>query len=299
MKIILYLITTFQKLRGSQFIITSIDPGTESFIVSKHSITLLLIIAITAITGTAIISSHGIHYISDLINVRVQIRRHHFLNEYYCDLPDSIDHCINHLLVSNFQIVHSSTISSKNELFSRSHKGWEAFAPKVTVMYPFCCQGFENSDTIVYAIKKMFKGLKNSQQQFFINPVPGWISSGFGMRTDPVFEGSAFHKGVDIAAPVGTPVFCAADGVVSFSGWKPFLGNSILVQLNHTNLLTIYGHLHSMTISRSDSVFQGQVIGYVGSTGKSTGPHLHFEIRHNEVSINPVSFLLPPDTLID
>lgn len=299
MRTMLDLITTLKSFRHSNIIITSIYPNKESFIASKYAINAFLIVAITAIIGTATISAHVIHYVYDLVHLNVQVRKNHLLKGYHHNLPDSIDQFINHLLVSDFRIVQTSAICTKKELFSRSLEDWQAFSPKVTVMHPFCCPGFENSDSIVNAIKKMFKSLKTSQQQPLITPVSGWISSGFGMRTDPVFEGTAFHKGVDIAAPIGTPVFCAADGFVTFCGWKPFLGNSIFVRLNHTELLTIYGHLHTTTISENDSVFQGQIIGNVGSTGKSTGPHLHFEIRLNEVSINPISFLLPPDTLID
>jgi murein DD-endopeptidase MepM/ murein hydrolase activator NlpD len=166
-------------------------------------------------------------------------------------------------------------------------------------MHPFCCPGFTNSDTIVSIIRSLFRDFHPSQLQSFTCPAKGWISSGFGMRTDPVFEGTAFHKGVDIAAPIGTPVYCAADGVVIFCGRKPLLGNTIFISLNQTKLITIYGHLHSITISRKDSVFQGQIIGHVGSTGKSTGPHLHFEVRIGDAPVNPISLLLPIDTLLD
>ncbi len=134
---------------------------------------------------------------------------------------------------------------------------------------------------------------------FLSCPTSGWISSHFGMRTDPIFEGTAFHKGIDIAAPEGTPVYCAADGIVEFCGFKPLLGNAIYIRHPQTNLITVYGHLLSCTISKNKKIQRGQQLGLVGSTGKSTGPHLHFEVRHFGIPINPILNLVPLDTLLD
>lgn len=130
-------------------------------------------------------------------------------------------------------------------------------------------------------------------------PTSGWISSHFGMRTDPVFEGTAFHKGIDIAAVEGTPVYCAADGIVDFCGNKPLLGNVVYIRHPEKKLITIYGHLRTCSIRKNRWVQKGQLLGHVGSTGKSTGPHLHFEVRHYGVPINPIPNLLHSDTLLD
>lgn len=115
------------------------------------------------------------------------------------------------------------------------------------------------------------------------------ISSGFGMRTHPIMGYSRMHKGVDFSAPTGTPIMAAGDGTVAFKGWKGGYGNFVLIRHNKT-YETAYAHMSRFAnISEGNRVKQGQVIGYVGSTGASTGAHLHYEVRQNEEQVNPVS----------
>ncbi|MDB5615736.1 MAG: family metallopeptidase [Devosia sp.] len=115
-------------------------------------------------------------------------------------------------------------------------------------------------------------------------------SSGFGNRTDPFTHGRAFHAGLDFAAPKGTTVFSAGKGVVSFVGTKAGYGN--VVEVTHPNgLLTRYGHLSGFLSEEGQSVNTGTPIAKVGSTGRSTGPHLHFEVRKSDVAINPKAFI--------
>lgn len=115
-------------------------------------------------------------------------------------------------------------------------------------------------------------------------------SSGFGNRTDPFTRGRAFHAGLDFAAPKGTTVFSAGKGVVSFVGTKAGYGN--VVEVTHPNgLLTRYGHLSGFLSVEGQAVNTGTPIAKVGSTGRSTGPHLHFEIRKSDVAINPKAFI--------
>jgi murein DD-endopeptidase MepM/ murein hydrolase activator NlpD len=125
----------------------------------------------------------------------------------------------------------------------------------------------------------------------FIWPVNGPITSGFGYRTDPVTGLTAFHSGIDIGAACGTPIEAAGTGVVITAGWNSGgYGNMTLI--NHGNgLSTLYGHQSSIIVTASQSVTQGQVIGYVGSTGKSTGCHLHFEVRVNGTPVDPTGYL--------
>ncbi len=124
----------------------------------------------------------------------------------------------------------------------------------------------------------------------FIRPVPGPITSGFGNRTDPVTGATAFHAGLDFGAPCGTPIKAAGTGVVLSAGANGGYGNATLI--NHGNgLSTLYGHQSSIIVSAGQSVTQGQVIGYVGSTGKSTGCHLHFEVRVGGNPVNPTAYL--------
>jgi murein DD-endopeptidase MepM/ murein hydrolase activator NlpD len=98
------------------------------------------------------------------------------------------------------------------------------------------------------------------------------------------------HEGIDIGVPTGTPVVAAAAGQVIHAGWLGGYGN--LVVIDHGgNLATAYGHQSSIAVSCGQSVSQGQVIGYVGSTGRSTGPHLHFEVRINGGAVDPYGYL--------
>jgi len=116
------------------------------------------------------------------------------------------------------------------------------------------------------------------------------MSSGFGYRTDP-FDGSpAFHAGLDFKGPVGAPIFAAARGTIAFVGQRPGYGNC--VEIDHGNgLLTRYAHMSGFRAHAGEPVAAGQLIGVVGSTGRSTGPHLHFEVRLNGQPVNPRPFL--------
>jgi murein DD-endopeptidase MepM/ murein hydrolase activator NlpD len=125
----------------------------------------------------------------------------------------------------------------------------------------------------------------------FIWPVSGPITSPFGYRTDPVTGATAFHAGIDIGASCGTPIKAAGTGVILEAGFNSGgYGNMTLI--NHgAGLSTLYGHQSSIIVSVGQSVTQGQVIGYVGSTGKSTGCHLHFEVRVNGNPVDPLGYL--------
>jgi murein DD-endopeptidase MepM/ murein hydrolase activator NlpD len=118
-------------------------------------------------------------------------------------------------------------------------------------------------------------------------PVPGGITSGFGMRFHPILNYSRMHQGVDLRATYGTPIIAVADGRVEFAGWHGGHGNA--VELNHGGgLETLYGHMSRIAVHPGESVHRGMVIGYVGSTGLSTGPHLHFEVHRGGVAVNPL-----------
>ena len=115
------------------------------------------------------------------------------------------------------------------------------------------------------------------------------ITSGFGMRMHPLLGYSKMHKGVDFGASTGTPIMAAGDGVVEFKGWKTGYGNFVLIRHNKT-YETAYAHCSRFgSISVGNRVRQGQIIAYVGMTGGATGPHLHYEVRQNEVQVNPVA----------
>ena len=118
-----------------------------------------------------------------------------------------------------------------------------------------------------------------------------FISSGFGMRFHPLFRSRRFHTGWDMPRPFGFPVKAAREGRVVFSGWRGGYGRLVIVK-HSSGLRTWYGHLSKTLVSAGDKVQKGQLIGKVGSTGLSTGPHLHFEVRDRfGNSINPKKFL--------
>ncbi|BBD07969.1 M23 family metallopeptidase [Desulfovibrio ferrophilus] len=122
-------------------------------------------------------------------------------------------------------------------------------------------------------------------------PVQGWISSRFGYRSSPFTMQREFHKGLDISAPTGTPIYAPAKGKVTFTGRDG--GYGLAVTVDHgTGILTRYAHLHSVAIKNGQKITRGQLIAYVGNTGRSTGPHLHYEVRLNGVPVNPMRYIL-------
>lgn len=116
------------------------------------------------------------------------------------------------------------------------------------------------------------------------------ISSPFGWRNAPIGSGGERHRGIDIPAPTGTPVYSATDGVVISSGWNGSYGNAVMIKYTD-NIVIVYGHNSSLVVSAGQRVSKGQVISLVGSTGNSTGPHLHFEVRYNGYPVDPLKYL--------
>jgi len=121
-------------------------------------------------------------------------------------------------------------------------------------------------------------------------PVRGVISSGFGARISPFTRRTVFHRGLDIQAPMGAEVRAAGSGRVVRSSFDPTYGNIVVID-HGSGYRTIYAHMSENLVKLGDYVERGQVIGRVGTTGRSTGPHLHFEIRVNGVPTNPIRYL--------
>ena len=126
-----------------------------------------------------------------------------------------------------------------------------------------------------------------------IFPVQGWISSGFGRRRNPFTKKRELHQAIDIVAPWGTEVKAAAQGKVTFSGWLGPYGLSIKVRDGY-GYSTVYGHLSRIMVKKGSWVSKGEVIGRLGSTGHSTGPHLHFEVWLNGKPTDPLDFMVEP-----
>jgi murein DD-endopeptidase MepM/ murein hydrolase activator NlpD len=122
-------------------------------------------------------------------------------------------------------------------------------------------------------------------------PVHGVVNSGFGMRTDPFTGLPAYHEGVDISTARSEPVLATADGIVRRSGWAGEYGKSIEIA-HGDRYQTLYGHLEEMLVQEGDEVRRGDRVGLVGSTGRSTAPHLHYEVHADEHPVNPLEYIL-------
>jgi murein DD-endopeptidase MepM/ murein hydrolase activator NlpD len=151
---------------------------------------------------------------------------------------------------------------------------------------------FETTDGRVDYFQPSGMSIRNTLMK---TPIDGArISSGFGMRHHPVLGYNKMHKGIDFAAATGTPIYAAGDGVLEYAGRFSSYGNYIRIRHN-SQLKTAYGHMHRLAkgMKIGERVHQGEVIGYVGSTGRATGPHLHYEVLVNNSQVNPKSVNLP------
>ena len=124
-----------------------------------------------------------------------------------------------------------------------------------------------------------------------IRPVKGWLTSRFGYRISPFTGRKELHKGLDIANREGTQVVAPADGIIKYAGRKGLMGKTIDIDHGH-GMLTRYGHLKELLKKKGDPVKRGDIIAELGDTGRSTGPHLHYEVHLNGVPVNPIKYIL-------
>jgi murein DD-endopeptidase MepM/ murein hydrolase activator NlpD len=122
-------------------------------------------------------------------------------------------------------------------------------------------------------------------------PTRGWLSSGFGKRISPFTKEEEFHKGLDISTRMNTPIVATADGLVSSTGKDYLMGNKLMIDHGY-GLKTRYGHMTKILVKRGEYVKRGQKIGLVGNTGRTTGPHLHYEVYLNNIPVNPRHYIL-------
>ncbi len=132
-----------------------------------------------------------------------------------------------------------------------------------------------------------------------ISPVKnGFITARFGPREDPFTGIVKFHKGIDIAGPKGTPIFASADGIVKYAGWKEGLG--LTVEIDHGNgFVTVYGHNDKILVKPFQRVRRGEIIATMGSTGLTTGIHLHYEVKLFGKNLNPIYYIIPEEEYFD
>jgi murein DD-endopeptidase MepM/ murein hydrolase activator NlpD len=151
------------------------------------------------------------------------------------------------------------------------------------------------ADTQQYDFKSLINSLETQKNLLAhtpaIRPVKGWITSDFGYRLSPFTGKREFHKGLDIANRKGTKIMAAADGVVTFVGARGLFGNLIIIDHGH-GITTRYAHLEKTFFQRGDRVARGKTIALMGNTGRSTGAHLHYEVRLNGVPVNPSKYIM-------
>ncbi len=150
----------------------------------------------------------------------------------------------------------------------------------------------ETSKSIANMIRRIESGGKLIGQGTgsMIWPIRGEITSPFGWRTHPIFGTQKYHSGLDIAADYNDPILAADEGVVISAGWIGGYGNAVI--LDHgSGITTLYAHNNSLAVSNGEKVYKGQTIAYAGSTGYSTGPHCHFEVRKHGETVSPLDYL--------
>ncbi len=161
----------------------------------------------------------------------------------------------------------------------------------------------DDVDKMAYRSNRLQRDLSVLEQKFAarnellsstpsISPVRGILTDGFGGRSDPFTGEPGTHNAVDISSAVGQPVRAPADGIVVKSEWANGYGNVIYLTHPFSGYSTRFGHLSTFSVKPGARVKRGEIIGYVGSTGRSTGPHLHYEVRLNNVPVNPLEYIL-------
>jgi murein DD-endopeptidase MepM/ murein hydrolase activator NlpD len=146
----------------------------------------------------------------------------------------------------------------------------------------------KNLDSLVGMLESQAARLASTPT---IWPTQGWVSSPFGYRIDPFTGRRTFHRGIDIATNFGNPIAAAADGSVTEAKFDKFFGRTVII--SHGNgVVTQYCHLERYVVKPGQKLRRGDVLGYVGKTGKALGPHLHYEVRINDTAVNPYNYIL-------
>lgn len=187
------------------------------------------------------------------------------------------------------------TVSEGQEEFSRSFLSLYKQEMTIRRMNNFLRQLSEDLSLEEVSQQELLNALYDNREILAsmpsIWPVQGFLTSRFGYRTSPFTGKRDFHRAIDIGARTGTPVIAPGAGTVTFSGVRGAYGN--LVSIRHgAGITTVYGHLQRSAVREGQSVQRGTVIGYVGSTGRSTGPHLHYEVILSGVHVDPLRYIL-------
>ena len=198
-------------------------------------------------------------------------------------------------LIMNMEGVSDETSGSRGDEFTRSSLPLYRQELMIRRMNTFLRQLSESVALEEVRQQELLHALRDNREMLAsmpaIWPVEGFLTSRFGPRISPINGRRDFHKGLDIGARTGTPVVATAKGAVTFVGRDGAYGN--VVHLQHgAGIGTRYAHLHRSVVKEGQLVRRGMVIGYVGNTGRSTGPHLHYEVMINGVNANPLHYIL-------
>lgn len=287
-------------LKWSIIIVTN-QPFSKPYNVSTKIKTILIIIIILSAGGILCASIKITQCFLNTFSLTIEKNRYESLFESQSTLNQSINvYVANSNGYRNFvQINTLGDFQERCESSSRNN-----YVQKVA--FQRSKDDHESKESIRRILQPHIQSIDNkrdgydlTEEPLFICPALGRITSHFGIRSDPVFEGTALHKGIDIANSEGSEVVAAAEGLVVYAGMRPLWGNVVIIQHFKSNYQTTYAHLKSIRVHCNDTVFQRQVIGFIGNTGKSTGPHLHYEIRFLSESVDPLTYILPKDTIAE
>ena len=194
------------------------------------------------------------------------------------------------------QRVKLSSVQERIESSQKLLANWKGLRKKIASSLPRKRRAAFSNGKLVETLESSLTSLGGEIEGLIASipiiwPTKGWVSSGFGRRKDPVTGKPDYHNGIDIANHKGTPVYAPGNAVVKFVGYGKANGRSII--LNHgQGITTQYSHLSKVHIKKGEKVKKDQQIAAIGSTGKSTNPHLHYEVRVNRVPIDPRRYLI-------
>ncbi|MCX7758867.1 MAG: peptidoglycan DD-metalloendopeptidase family protein [bacterium] len=183
---------------------------------------------------------------------------------------------------------HDSILKKRQELLKKYQA--EIMKTKHDIEYYESIQKEKYEELQRYIARSLSRNRIYRNGKFLWPTTSSVITSYFGYRVHPIWGTTRFHSGIDIGAPYGAPIYAAADGVVIYSGWYYGYGNTVVID-HGSGISTLYAHCSSLNVYKGQTVYKGQVIARVGSTGNSTGPHLHFEVLINGNPVNPLNYL--------
>ena len=218
------------------------------------------------------------NYLAELKNIESELRK--FLNIETINKPENV--------IGGPQLIDKIIASKLEKGDEKIIFTIEEFKMAFSVIKKEIEEREKNAKDIQSYIKQKTKE-ENSVPNIWPT-VSGFISSSYGYRIHPIKKTMFFHKGIDISIPLGKPVIATADGVVMYANWLGGYGKIIIISHGY-NYTTYYAHLSSILVEKGMKVSRGDKIGLVGSTGLSTGPHLHYEIRYKKKDVNPMDYI--------